>query len=218
MIFFDYANPVEVAERNLPHWRQEGVIYFVTFRLADSIPQAKLNQWKLERACWLNARKNRELSDEELVEFHRLFSERIQNWLDAGHGSCALRNAQAAQIIADAMRFFDGDRYALDEWVVMPTHVHALVTPHTPHRLSETLHSWKSYSAMEINKLLARNGVFWEHESYDHIVRNEKQLTYIRAYIQENPARAGVKVAQASLLVILEGRNQDGYATMAWRK
>ena len=55
---------------------------------------------------------------------------------------------------------------------------------------------------------MRRGGIFWEHESYDHIVRNEKQLTYIRAYIQENPARAGVNVAQASLLVILARRNQ----------
>ena len=188
MEFFDYANPLQVHEGDLPHWRQHGVPYFVTFRLADSIPAHKLREWRFQRANWF--RHHREpYTEAELGEFHFLFSERVQTWLDAGHGSCVLRSPQVAEIVQAAMAHFQGVRYDLDERVVMPNHVHVLVIPRRGHLLERILQSWKSFTAHEVNKLVGRSGQLWQHESYDHLVRSEKQLLALRLYIRENPQR-----------------------------
>jgi REP element-mobilizing transposase RayT len=80
----------------------------------------------------------------------------------------------------------------------MPNHVHVLVKPLEEHKISDILHSWKSYTANEINKRENRTGQLWMRESYDHIVRNEKSLNNIRRYINQNPAKAGITVSEAS--------------------
>jgi REP element-mobilizing transposase RayT len=72
----------------------------------------------------------------------------------------------------------------------MPNHLHVLVTPTPPHELSDILHSWKRFSAREINKLVGREGAFWQAESFNHIVRSEAQFERFRRYIAENPAKA----------------------------
>jgi valyl-tRNA synthetase len=196
---FDEFAEVDVSRRKLPHWRQSGTTYFVTFRLADSLPQSQLEALEAERLRWL-AHHSEALSEADKREYFRLFSERVEEWLDNGHGSCALKDERAAQIVADALRHFDGERYALDAWVVMPNHVHAIVTPKEGHELSDILHSWKSFTANRINELLGRTGQFWQHENYDHIVRSDSSLFHIRQYIERNPEKAGIKVGQASSL------------------
>ncbi len=80
----------------------------------------------------------------------------------------------------------------------MPNHVHALVRPLAEHKISDILHSWKSYTANEINKRENRTGQLWMRESYDHIVRNERALKNMRRYINQNPAKAGITVSEAS--------------------
>jgi len=200
--FFDPRAEVCVARRNLPHWCQKGVMYFVTFRLADSLPDEKLLQLQRDREAWDKAHTG---TDKEMAEFHRLFSDRVEQWLDSGSGSCCLAHPDVADIVADALRHFDGDRYILDEWVVMPNHVHVLVTPLATHSLSDILHSWKSFTATAINKALRQSGQLWQHESYDHIVRSEWQLQHFRRYIRENPEKSGIKVAQASSLDAKDG-------------
>ncbi|MCK5676591.1 MAG: transposase, partial [Verrucomicrobia bacterium] len=195
--FFNPHLPLDIHERNLPHWTQEGVTYFVTFRLADSIPQSKLEQWKSDRELWLKTHEE-PYGDEEKNEYHRLFSEKIMDWLDAGMGSCVLEQPKVSALVADAFRKFDGERYDLGEWVVMPNHVHVLLTPKNGHELKDILHSWKSFVAHEICKAEGTDGQVWQHESYDHIVRSPEQLLHFERYIHENPAKAGIKVAQAS--------------------
>ena len=212
--FFNPHLPMEVTERNLPHWTQEGTTYFVTFRLADSIPQEKLEQWRNDRELWLKEHPE-PYSDEDKLEYHQLFSEKIQEWLDAGTGSCLLKRTEVAALVADAFRKFDGERYDLGEWVVMPNHVHLLVTPREGYELPEILHSWKSYTAHEVCKLTGTEGQVWQHESYDHIVRNPEQLRHFENYILANPARAGVKVEQASrLLPCADGNKRDACSTL----
>lgn len=109
-----------------------------------------------------------------------------------------LRKSENATIVANALKYFDNKQYILDEWVVMPNHVHVLVAPLNEHRISDILHSWKSYTANEINKRENRSGKLWMHESYDHIVRNEESIKSIRHYINQNPAKAGIAVSEAS--------------------
>ncbi len=194
--FLDPFAPVEIRQRNLPHWTQPGVTYFVTFRSADSLPQEKLEQLRTERERWSKTH-HEPLSNSDKQEYRRLFAQKVEEWLDAGIGSCVLREHRAAKIVAEALQHFDGKRYTLGAWVVMPNHVHVLVTPLKEWKLVDILHSWKSFTANEIHKLIGGSGQLWQHESYDHIVRNEDELARIEEYIRDNPMKAGI-VAPAS--------------------
>jgi REP element-mobilizing transposase RayT len=186
MQFFDPDEPVLNMSGNLPHWRQNGTIYFVTFRLADSLPQTKLDIWSRERDEW--HRTHPKPHDERAKrEYSHLFPERFHKWLDAGYGECILQNKEVKLVVENALRHFDKVRYDLDEFSVMPNHVHSLVRPYADHDLSEIVHSWESYTSHEINKLRALKARVWQKESFDHIVRNPEQLERIRRYIRENP-------------------------------
>ena len=126
-------------------------------------------------------------------EYHAHFTAKFHEYLDAGAGACTLRQPAAAEIVAGALGFFDGQRYELGDFVAMPNHLHLLVTPLEAHELSDILQSWKRHTAREINKLSARRGTFWQAESFNHIVRSEAQLDRFRRYIAENPAKARLR-------------------------
>ena len=189
---FQPFNPweeVETTRRRLPHWHQEGATYFITFRLGDSIPQEKLAQWAAERKQWSSTHP--EPWDEKVTaEYNALFPERRQQWLDNGYGRCLLKLSAVANIVRTALLHFDGQRYLLDEFVLMPNHVHLLVKPLSGNDLSSLLHTWKSFTAKAINKVTGATGTVWQDESYDHIVRSSAQLEFYRHYIRENPGKA----------------------------
>jgi REP element-mobilizing transposase RayT len=178
--------PIATYAGNLPHWRQEGVTYFVTFRTADSFPQNKLEQWRKARQTWLDSHPEPH-DGVTRREYRRLFNTRLEYWLDQGYGECRLADAANKEIVEGALRFFDGKRYHLGEHIVMPNHVHVLVTPIGEHQLSEILHSWKSFTATRINKREGRTGPFWQKEYFDHIVRGPEQTERIILYIKQNP-------------------------------
>ena len=184
--YFDPQQPVADLLGNLPHWRQEGVTYFVTFRLADSVPQTKLELWTSEREDWLT----RHPPPHDILmrqDYYRRFVARFQRWLDAGYGSCVLQQPVIRKIVADAVTFFEDARYLLREWVVMPNHIHVVVAPLPGYELSKIVHSWKSYTANEINRQLGQRGALWQRESFDHIVRGPDPLERIERYIHANP-------------------------------
>ena len=188
MFDYRYLNPfvaVDKMEGNLPHWRQEHVTYFVTFRMADSVPQSKLREWRQARDRWLS--ENPKPHDtRQSAEYYELFSARIEQWLDAGEGSCLLRRAACRCVVEEALKHFDGTRYELGEYVVASNHVHVLVSPKKTHCLSDIVHSWKSYSAKQINRLVGRSGAFWQKEYYDHILRSAHAAYHIEQYIQRH--------------------------------
>ncbi len=184
--YFDPKEPVANMKGALPHWRQDGAVYFVTFRLADSLPQKKLRQWQEERSLWLSEHPEPH-DDAARRDYYERFPFRFQRWLDAGYGHCRLADSKAKMLVEDALKKFDGERYRLHEFVVMPNHVHVLLSPLGDHLLSDILHSWKSYTATMLNRLTETKGAVWQKESFDHIVRNEKQMARIRKYIQDNP-------------------------------
>lgn len=186
---FDPAADFEVHSRNLPHWRQEGATYFVTFRLGDALPRPAIRRLRAERLAWLR-QHTPPVARAELRRFQELFSEKIETYLAAGYGACQLKQAAVATLVEDSLRHFDGQRYSLGRYVVMPNHVHLLVLPHPDHDLSAILHSWKSYSSKQINTLVGRHGAIWQQESFDHIVRNEDELWHYARYIEENPLLA----------------------------
>jgi REP element-mobilizing transposase RayT len=202
--FFNPADDLEIYYGNLPHWRQEGVVYFVTFRLADSLPQSKLNLLREDRATWLKMNKNKKIDDftkEDWKTYNYLFHERIEKWLEAGYGSCILKRNEVLEIVVNTLKYFEGERYILDSFVIMPNHIHIVVIPIKDHTLSKITHSWKSYSASEINKLTGKSGQLWQHESYDHIIRNQEALFQIRKYIELNPVKAGIHLSDNALKV-----------------
>lgn len=169
----------------LPHLKVEGATYFVTFRLADSLPRETLECLDAWRADQL-----RRADAGERIQLDADFSAEIDAHLDRGAGACWLRDERVAALVSDALRHFDGRRYRLHEWVVMPNHVHALVQPLPGHALEQILHSWKSFTAHGASTTLGRQGAFWQRESYDHWVRDDGELAHYRNYIGENPVKA----------------------------
>jgi REP element-mobilizing transposase RayT len=189
-----FVNPfaeIEITTNRLPHWQQGEAWIFVTWRLADSLPADKLRQWQEEKDAWLACHP--EPWDEPTRRnYHEWFTQRIEDWLDAGHGACILRQPKVRKIVSDALGFFDGERYELGHWVVMPNHVHVLFRPSRGHRLSGVLQSWKSFTAKEINKQLGRTGPVWQEDYWDRLVRNERHLDACQRYIAGNPVKAGL--------------------------
>jgi REP element-mobilizing transposase RayT len=174
----------------LPHWRLDGAIYHVVFRLADSVPAHLLREWVAEREFLLSRKEV--LSGEQATRLRHLVSARTQEFLDTGHGSCILAEGRNAQLVANALAFFQGSRYNIHAWCVMPNHVHVVVEPLDDHELSKILHSWKSFSSHEMRKVIGGTGSIWHRESYDHIVRNERSYRRVVQYVLDNPLRANL--------------------------
>jgi REP element-mobilizing transposase RayT len=178
----------------LPHLKRAGAVYFVGFRLAGTLPREVLEQFKRERDAILeNAKSQR--SPLTLAQQEQLFlwyCEKVDAYLDTGHGECHLKSPELAELVAKAFQHFDGDRYELRAWVVMPNHTHVVVWPRPPWTLSQVQHSWKSFTANQANRRLDRSGPFWQVESFDHLVRNEDDLARCCAYTVNNPVKAGL--------------------------
>jgi REP element-mobilizing transposase RayT len=179
---------------NLPHWTADGATYAVTFRLADSIPAAAVARMKLElEALEREIKRGAELEMQGQIRLARLREAKIDEYLDAGHGECLMRDPAVAEIVSVALQHFHRQRYELVAWCVMPNHVHVVFTPLPGHGLEKILHSWKSFTAKQINKHLGRAGGVWQPESYDHLVRNRADLMHHVFYARENPAKAGLQ-------------------------
>ena len=117
---------------------------------------------------------------------------RIQNFLDNGYGACFLKDDRLAEIVENALLHFDGERYALHAWCVMPNHVHILFTPEAGFKMSQIVSSWKSFTANKCNQALNRTGKLWEREPFDRHIRNEQHYRNAIAYIENNPVKAGL--------------------------
>ncbi len=179
---------------NLPHWTSQNATYFITFRLADSLPQTILNAYKEERARLTAALAENSplLTPGDTLRLQELHEEKIEKVLDAGTGKCWMKTPSIADAIQNALLFFHTHRYHLHAWAVMPNHVHALVQPYEQFELSAILHSWKSFTAKEANRLLQRTGNFWQTESWDHLIRNDADFQRCVQYILNNPTKAAL--------------------------
>lgn len=174
---------VEIRNRGrLPHWSADSATYFVTFRLADSLPQAAIGQ--LQRVALSKLTK--------LGESRRAFAT-LERYLDAGSGEVLLNREPLAQIVADALRYFHASRYRLIAWCIMPNHVHVCLKMLPGQQLCDLVQAWKSFSSKQINSALHRNGRVWMREYYDRLVRNQTELMRTIAYIERNPEKAALK-------------------------
>lgn len=179
---------------SLPHLKRAGGAYFVTFRLAGTLPAAVLVQLKAERETILQQalQAKRPLTWAEQEELFRWYSVRVDHYLDAGHGDCWLKQPEIARLVAGAIQFHQGERFELHAWCVMPNHVHAVLRPLAGWTLSQILKGWKGFTAWSANRLLNRaRKPFWQTESFDHLVRDENDRQRCCHYTIMNPVNAG---------------------------
>jgi len=186
---------VRIRQRGrLPHWEKDSGLYFITFHLADSLPRPVLEKIT-ERHRILNAVKNSGAhllpgQERMLAEYSPAI---IEEYFDRGAGSCFLRDPRIGELVANALRFWDGKRYRLVAWCVMPNHVHVVCRLLPGQELGVVLRSWKSYTARRSNQILARTGAFWQREYYDRLIRNEDEFERTVQYVASNPERAGLR-------------------------
>lgn len=169
----------------LPHRDSPGLVQAVTFRLADSLPQERLAQLDVELRRLPRDRRNAQ---------RRL---RIESWLDSGIGCCALRHSEVAAFVQNSLLNFDGTRYHLIAWCIMPNHVHVLVKPAIP--LAGIVQGWKSFTSRWVlcHHQLLRLDIpdphrFWMREYFDRYMRDEDHLVRTAEYIHNNPVKAGL--------------------------
>jgi type I restriction enzyme R subunit len=197
---FDPQGALGISEHFRPHWSQAGAVVFITFRTADSIPLEVLRRWERDKQAWLlqhGCPAERHWSeivptlDAQLQRsFKKDFDRCREDFLDTGRGECLLRDRDLAQIVADSLMHFDGQRYRMGDFVIMPNHVHLLAAFACEESLKKQCGSWLHYSATQINRKLGREGKFWQQEPFDHLVRNPAQYEYLRAYIRDNGIKA----------------------------
>jgi menaquinone-specific isochorismate synthase len=184
---------VTIRDRGrLPHWEKESATYFVTFRLADSLPKSVLDRIESERAAVIQTARQlqRDLSPDERKKVQKLSTSTIESFLDSGAGSCHLRNPNVAEQIAGALHHFDEKRYLLFAWGIMPNHVHVVAKLFPGQTLASTIHTWKSYTAKTANRVLGLRGDFWQREYYDHLIRDDSEFEHAVRYVEENPVKA----------------------------
>ncbi len=198
-----------ITRRNLPHWYMPGAAHFVTFRLAGTLPQVVLDRLHEERIQALRRFADK-VPPQERQRINKQWFGKYDAELDRGGGAVYLRQPPVAAIARRSLYFLEGKRYRLLSYCIMPNHVHALFQPlefveqeaecdedgeevsDSCSPLSTIMHSLKSFTAHEINKLLGRSGTLWQSESYDRWVRDDDELERIIAYIANNPVKAGL--------------------------
>ena len=198
----------------MPHIQPSGATFFVTFRLAGSLPkemvlrlkeeQSKKNERLLYKVKDETERKKK-INDQRKLYFGK-FDEMLDN---ATSGPCWLKDERIVKVVADAIRLHDKNEYDLLAYCIMPNHVHLVFTircdyvssvraearaTSTTSRyiMTDILRLIKGATAREANKILNRTGAFWQHESYDRVVRDEKELNRIIGYTINNPVKAGL--------------------------
>jgi len=164
----------------LPHFDGEGITQSVNFRIVGALPGALEKAWQDEL---IGAEGGRRL---EYV------AAKLDLYLAKGEGNVWLKDPRIAETVQKALLKFDGQRYRMHAWVVMPNHVHVLFTPLENYSMSSILHSWKSFTANQANKMLERTGDFWHTDYFDRYIRNEEHYHTTVQYVESDPVRAGL--------------------------
>lgn len=198
--FFNPQFEFVIQEGVRPHWSQTGVVVFITARLHDSIPKTVLHRWEREKQDWMLQRGYQghwsealpSLDQEEQHAFRRHFHRCREELLDNSRGRCLLRERNNAGIVAESLLYFDGERYEMGDFIVMPNHIHLLASFPDETAMRDQCASWLHYTAAQINRRTRRKGKLWQQEPFDHLVRSLEQYEYLRRYIAENPKKAGL--------------------------
>lgn len=177
----------------MPHVNGDGLIQHVTYHLADSLPRKVVEE--LDAALKALPPQLRDAEKER----------RINAYMDAGYGSCLLKEPELAKLVQDTFLVFQGERYTLFEWCVMPNHVHVLFEPIKGWSMSKIIASWKSYTGRRISAWMKERGMglpaglkgngpdrVWHREYWDRYVRDEAHFRAVTEFIRKNPVKAGL--------------------------
>ncbi len=189
----------------LPHIENKQY-QMITFRLYDSVPKEVVEGWKetlsllgsLTSKLGQLTSSQREQQEPRRHSFSTYKTEAdrllalLDKYEDAGYGSCVLKNDNVAKIVHDAISFYHGKKYNVISWCIMPNHVHVLIEVMKNISLSSILHSWRSFSSNEINKVLNRSGRLWMPEYFDRFIRDNDHFNNVVDYIHNNPVKAGL--------------------------
>lgn len=208
--FLDREAEALVTYRSRPHWDQPSALSFVTFRLVDSMPLSVIERWRREQKEWLAKNGFSDLEPEELQhlsdipdnirrQFQKFRKQRWHENLDDCHGSCVLGERRIAGLVAESILYFDGERYDIERFVIMPNHVHVLVQIRNGFELRQQCKGWLRYTARSINRTLGRSGELWQSEPFDHVIHSESQFRYLQRYILDNPER--VRLSRGQFLI-----------------
>ncbi len=188
--------------RNLPHIQPEGATLFVTMRLAGSLPVEVILRLEEEQRLAQQAIEKTAVPFEAkqglLYDVDKRFFGRYDRLLDAAaDGPVWLSDSRVGALVCEAIHYRDIRMYDLLAYCVMPNHAHLVFTPLPKadgqyHALAEIMMGLKGNTARKANRLLEREGPFWQHESYDHYVRDGRELERIVAYVLNNPVKAGL--------------------------
>jgi putative transposase len=190
--------------RNLPHWQPAQAIYFVTISLIDSIPKRVASNLQSEEKSFYANLKDQGNGALKLESERRRFQGRVFQRYDyhldkTSKGPHWLKDRKVAKLVVDALHFRDQKEFDLYAFCVMSNHIHIvfeLMESTTIKRSSKPvtkiLKSFKSYTGLRANKILGRQGPFWNSESYDHVVRNNQSLERIIKYTLNNPVKANL--------------------------
>lgn len=197
---FDWRGDFWNYERNLPHWRQPGVTYFITFRLNDSLPREVVEAAKREKQTWdlrlSQQPKPDELLQEDYAAWQRRTWRKMESVMDQGHGACLLQRPEIRRIVADALLFFEGERSSMDGFVLMPNHVHLVARALSDWQIEEVLKSWKGFTSRQINQILGLKGQLWQEDNWNRVIRDEEHWLKVMRYIANTPAKASLRDGQ----------------------
>ena len=187
-----HAFPQWHSRGYLPHFDAPLAIQHITYRLSDALPTHAIEQ--MERAMPLCPDHERESQRRQ----------RIEQLIDAGHGSCILGQESAARVVVETWLKFDGKRYRLLAFVVMPNHCHVLIESLAASPLGKIINSWKSYSARRIREQFPAStpgSPFWQRDDWDRFIRDERHFLQTKAYIENNPMAAALVGATGAMAV-----------------
>ena len=184
--FVDMSQHITIKSDYLPHWHQQGKTQFVTFRLADSLPQEKLQELDDYKKDWLKLHPQ-PWDKQTAYKYEQEVRKKTEKWLDAGYGSCILGRSDIRKIVSDSLFHFNNTHYYIHHFVIMPNHVHLLITPIGENTINITLGKIKRYTANAINKVLGTKGEIWQRLIFDHMVRDQSSYEKFVNYINDNP-------------------------------
>ena len=202
-------------QRHLPHYQPPGCTFFVTFRLTGSLPLYVIQKLKNEHEAQLKIISGIEDQKEKYRSYKEVqlnYFEKFDSVLDKYRKSVSwLKQPALAEKVKEVIHFYDGNTYDLIAYTIMPNHVHMVFTPIEENVgrdlsrqqngvdmnvdlqmpiVTDILRRLKGATSRECNKILNRSGAFWQHESYDHVVRDEDELSRIIEYVLNNPVKA----------------------------
>jgi REP element-mobilizing transposase RayT len=167
--------------RRLPHIQPENAVYFITIRLAGTLPKSLIEIL------------NNQLESENFTEkAKQAYFDQIEEFLDyEKDGPTWLKQKDIAQIVIDSLHFYDNKEYKLISYCIMSNHVH-FIAYKIKKPLFQVIKNLKTYTATQANKILCRKGRFWQREYFDRMVRDRNDLDQKISYVINNPVKIGL--------------------------